>query len=168
MEAKKILATVTVTAVDRPERKMIILRSKSAQDYFSYCAEVGCDWEGQLNSVPERYDNAALITLPQHLIKVGTSATAAGVEVPATYTNSIPEYYEIIDLPPCKMLYFQGVPLEDEQDFREAIGIVFKAIENYKPELYGYSFAYDIAPQFIFGTSKKIGAKMAVPVKCIA
>lgn len=61
MEAKKILATVTVTAVDRSERKMIILRSKSAQDYFSYCAEVGCDWEGQLNSVPERYDNAALI-----------------------------------------------------------------------------------------------------------
>ena len=164
-EEKKVSATVTVTLAERMERKMIILRSKRAQDYFSYCEEVGCDWEGVLNSVAERFDNAAIITLPQHLIAAGTSTVAAGIEVPADYAKKLPEGYEVIDMPPCRMLYFQGMPYEKEEDFGEAIGIVLEAIANYRPELYGRSFAYDDAPQFNFGASAKTGAKIAVPVR---
>lgn len=165
MERKKVSSTVTVTVVERPKRKMILLRSIAAQDYFSYCEEVGCDWEGMLNSVSEKFDHAALITLPQSLVEARTSAIAAGIEVPFDYSKRVPESYEVIELPACSMLYFQGMPFENQQDFGEAIGIIFEAIENYKPEEYGYSFADDIAPRFNFGTLDKTGAKMAVPVK---
>lgn len=167
MEAKNVSSTVTVTAVARPTRKMIILRSISAQDYFSYCEEVGCDWEGMLNSVPEKFDNAALITLPQSLVEAGTSATAAGIEVPSDYAKRIPESYELIDLPACTMLYFQGMPFEKDSYFCDAIDIVMEAIENYQPQLYGYSFADDIAPCYNFGASAESGAKMAVPVRVL-
>lgn len=165
MEKSKISGTVTVTPVERPARRLILLYSKNATDYFSYCGEVGCDWEGMLNSVAEKFDNAALITLPKSLYKEGYSDIASGIEVPADYAKPIPKNYEIVDLPPCRMLYFQGMPFENDEDYGEAIGIIFEAIENYKPEQYGFISADDIAPRFNFGASAKTGARMSIPIK---
>lgn len=165
MENKKVSATVTVTAVERPARKLILLRSKNAADYFTFCDEMGCDWEGLMNSVPERFDNAALITLPGGLVRGGTSATAVGIEVPAGYSKPVPGNYEIIDLPPCTMLYFQGMPFASDEDFCEAIDIVMEAVASYKLETYGYASADDAAPRFNFGASASTGAKMAIPVR---
>ena len=160
-------STVTIQTVNRPARKLIILRSQKATDYFSYCEENGCDWEGLLNSISEKFDNAAILELPKILVKDGTSACVAGVEVPQDYSKDIPNEYEMLELPPCTMLYFNGMPFENEEDFFNAIGIVIEAIENYKPELYGYAFADDIAPKFNFGAAAKTGARMAVPVKVL-
>jgi AraC family transcriptional regulator len=165
MEKNKVSPVVTVTAVERPARKMIILRSAGASDYFSFCGEMGCDWEGILNSAPERYENAALITLPKGLVREGTSATAAGIEVLQCYDKKLPKGYELIDLPACTMLFFQGMPFEDEGRFCEAIDIVMEAVAAYGPEDYGYSFADDIAPRFNFGASAKTGARIAVPAR---
>lgn len=167
MEKRKVSGTVTTTVVERSARKLMLLRSKKATDYFSFCEEMGCEWHGILNSVLEKFETSALITLPIHLVKDGTSSTAAGIELPFEYAKQLPHGYELIDLPPCKMLYFQGMPFENESDFGEAIGIVFEAIANYKPEMYGFSYTYDIAPHFNFGAAAETGAKMAVPIKCI-
>ena len=167
MEKEKVSKIVTTTIVDRPAHKLILLRSKKATCYFSFCEEMGCDWHGFLNSIPEKFDTSALITLPQCLVKEGTSNTAGGVEVPYDYAKSLPEGYEIIDLPACKMMYFQGMPFENEDDFGIAIGIIFDAIAGYKPELYGYRYDYDAAAHFNFGAFAEKGAKMAVPVVSI-
>lgn len=158
-------ATVTVQAIDRPARKLMILRSQKAEDYMSFCGEMGCDWEGMMNSVAEKFDNAALLELPKHLVTAGTSAFVAGIEIPADYTKPIPENMEVLELPACKMLYFRGSPYENEDDFCEAIEIVTEAMRNYKPEEYGFSYAFDLAPRFNFGASAAGGAKMAVPVE---
>lgn len=80
--AHTVPGTVTVTRVERPARRLILLRAKEAADYMTYCGEMGCDWEGLLNSIPEKLDLAALLTLPRPLIRPGTSGCAAGVEVP--------------------------------------------------------------------------------------
>ncbi|MGI6659693.1 MAG: hypothetical protein ACOX4N_09885 [Dethiobacteraceae bacterium] len=40
---RKVSPVVTVTVIERPARKLILLRSKKATDYFSYCEEKGCD-----------------------------------------------------------------------------------------------------------------------------
>ncbi len=165
MEKSKVSPVVTVTAVERPARKMIILRSAGASDYFSFCGEMRCDWAGILNSASERYENAALITLPAGLVQEGTSATAVGIEVPQGYDKKLPKGYELIGLPACTLLFFQGMPFEDEGSFCEAIDIVMEAVASYRPEIYGYSFADDIAPRFNFGASAKTGAKMAVPAR---
>ena len=97
----------------------------------------------------------------------GTSNTASGVEVPVDYTKPIPEGYDVIDLQPCTMLFFQGSPYENEDDFCIAIDIACQAIDNYEPTRYGYTFAPKLAPSFNFGANGKMGALQAIPVKVI-
>jgi len=163
---EKVPRTVTATPVERPARKLVLQRAKETTggDYFAYCEEMGCDWEGLLGSIPEKFDSPALLTLPPNLVKPGTSNTAAGVEVPADYAKAVPEGYDIIDLPACTMLYFNGAPYEDEEDFCKAIEIVFEAIENYDPANYGWQHAPEQAPRFNFGACAAKGAKLAVPI----
>jgi hypothetical protein len=167
MRNEKVSRTVTVTAVERPARKLILLRAKNTADgdYFAYCEEMGCEWEGLLGSVAEMPASAALLTLPQNLVTPGTSDTAAGIEVPADYAKPIPEGYDAIELPPCAMLFFNGAPYDDENDFCIAIDTVWEAVENYNPGLYGWQPAPELAPRFNFGAEGALGARMAIPVK---
>jgi len=167
---EKVSKTVTVTPVERPARKLILLRAKAAAngDYFAFCEEMGCEWEGLLNSIPEKIGAAALLTLPKNLVAPGTSDTAAGTEVPADYGKPLPDGYDVVDLPPCTMLLFNGAPYDNEEDFCIAIDIVGEAVENYNPELYGWQFAPELAPHFNYGASETGGARMAVPVKKLA
>ena len=157
----------TVTPVNRPKRKLIYLTSKSATDYLSYCEEVGCDWEGLLNSIPEKFDTAALIDLPDSLQEEGISKTAAGVEVPIDYEKPLPVGYKVAVLPECVMLYFQSEPYINPDDFGKYIGQVFKAIEHYDFERYGYKYATNIAPKLNFGAEPELGARIAIPVEHI-
>lgn len=160
----KTATICTVTSVNRPKRQLIYLISKSATDYFSYCEEVGCEWEGLLNSIHEKFDTAALINLPDFLQEKGISKVAAGVEVPLDYEKPLPEEYKVAELPECVMLYFQSEPYDNPDDFGKYIGQVFKAIDNYNFEHYGYMPAYDIAPSLNMGADTKTGARIAIPV----
>lgn len=163
MPKEPIKRTMTVTAVERPARKLILVRSVNATEYLSFCEEMGCDWGGLLNSIPEKFDTAALLTLPQNLIKEGTGNTAAGVEVPLDYNKPIPKSCEVIELPPCTMMYFQGAPYEEENDFGEAIGLLWELMDAYDPKPYGLEYAPELAPYFNFGAGAVTGAKMARP-----
>jgi len=165
MPKEPIKRTMTVTAMERPARKLILIRSVRATEYFSFCEEAGCDWEGVFNSIPEKFDTSALLTLPQNLIKLGTGNTASGVEVPLDYNKPIPDGCDVIELSPCIMLYFQGAAYEDENDFGEAIGTLWEIMASYDPSLYGWQYAVELAPYFNFGAAAKTGARMARPVK---
>lgn len=167
MPKEPISRTMTVTAVNRPVRKLILVRSVKATEYLSFCEEMGCDWEGIFNSIPEKFDSSALLTLPQNLIKPGTGDTASGVEVSLNYNKPIPDGCDVIELPPCTMLYFQGASYEDENAFSEAIGILWEVMDTYDPTRYGWKYAPESAPYFNFGAGAKTGAKMARPVVCI-
>lgn len=160
-----VTSICTVTPVNRPKRKLIYLTSRSATDYLSYCEEVGCDWEGLLNSIPEKFDTAALIDLPDFLHENGISKIASGVEVPLDYEKPLPDGYKIAELPECIMLYFQSEPYENPDDFGKYIGQVFKAIEHYDFERYGYVLANNIAPSLNLGADTRTGARIAIPVK---
>lgn len=157
----------TVAPVNRPKRKLIYLTSHSATDYLSYCEEIGCDWEGLLNSIPEKFDTAALIDLPDFLHENGISKIASGVEVPLDYDKPLPDGYKIAELPECIMLYFQSEPYDNPDDFGKFIRHVFKAIENYNLERYGYKYATSIAPTLNLGAEPEIGARIAIPVESI-
>ena len=166
MEKERVSKIVTVTVVERPARKLILQRAKKTTggNYFDYCEEMGCEWHELFNNISEKLDSVALLTLPTNLIKLGTTDTAAGVELPIDYAKSILKGYDIIDLPPCSMLFFQGMPFEDDKDYRQAIDIVEQAIIFYQPEQYGFRYAPELAPLFNFGASAKTGARKAVPV----
>lgn len=157
--------TITVTIVPRPARKLIMLHSKTGSDYWSFCQEQGCDWEGLLLSIKARMDIPAFISLPPAMVPKGCAEGAVAVEVPAGYDGEIPKGYVEAALPAGEMMYFQSPPYENEDDFAEAIGAVFAAYEDYDPSLYGYAFATNDAPVFNFGAFANKGARIAVPVK---
>lgn len=165
MEKDNSTLLCTVSIVKRPKRKLLLMRAKKACDYWSFCEEKGCDWEGLFNSIDCRMDTAAIMELPKELIIDGTSICAAGVEVPYNYDGKIPEGCECIELSACDMMYFQTEPFENEDEFGKAIDIVCKAMNRYNPKQYGYEYALELAPKYNYGASKEMGAKQAIPVR---
>jgi len=157
--------TVTVTVVEKTPRKLILKRGITSTDYFSYCEEIGCDaWE-ILETVPRALDKVAFLELPPSLITPGTSKAACGLEVPIDFSEKIPEGFEMIELPSCLMMWVNGAPYENEGWFGEAHSELRRVIENYKPELYGYEFAEDLAPHYHYGTSAETGCREMIPVR---
>jgi len=141
------VSTVFVQVVDRPERKLILKRGTRATHYFEYCEEVGCDiWE-ILTSVKDALYEPIGMWLPENLRKPGTGVYAQGVEMAADYSGEVPEGFDIIDLPPCQMMIFQGQPYDDEK-FREAIGELWEVMKTYNPEIYGFAWADEDGPRF--------------------
>lgn len=158
--------SVFVQVIERPVRKVLLMRGKKAAEYFAYCEEVGCDVWSVLSSVKEAMYEPIGMWLPKHLIKEGTSQYVQGVEVSTDYANDIPDGYEIIELPPCKLMVFQGEPYNDD-DFMDAIDEVWNHIEKFDPSIYGYQWAPETAPRFQLAPMGYRGYIEARPVKAI-
>ena len=141
------MKTVFVQVVDRPERKAIVKSSQKATDYFSYCEEVGCDvWE-VLSSIKEALYEPVGMWMPENLRRIGTGEYMQGVEVPADFAGTVPKGYDLIDLPACQMMVFQGPPFEDE-DYEEAIAGLWDVMKKYDPTFYGFAWADEDGPRF--------------------
>lgn len=156
--------TVFVQVVDRPARKLILKRGIKASHYFEYCEEVGCDVWDELSRIKGALYEPIGMWLPENLIKPGTSSYAQGVEVPVDFDGEVPEGYEIIDLPPCKMMVFQGAPYEVEK-FGEAIGELWEAMKAYDPTIYGFEWADEDGPRFQLAPMGYRGYIEARPVR---
>ena len=131
--------SVFVQLIEKPERKVIIKRGKTAKHYFEYCEEVGCDVWGLLCSIKSISGEPVCLWLPERYIDEGTSKYVQGVEVTTDYAGQTPDGFDVIELPKCKYLMFQGEPFEEE-NFEEAITEVLGAIEKYNPEVIGYKW----------------------------
>ena len=140
-ESKKMseVKNVFVQVIEKPERKVIIKRGKEATEYFKYCEEVGCDVWGLLCSMKSISGEPVCLWLPDKHIIAGTSEYVQGVEVASDYSGEIPEGFDIIELPKCKYLMFQGEPFEEEY-FEAAIKEIWAAIEKYNPSSIGYTW----------------------------
>lgn len=134
--------SVFVQVVEKPARKVILKRGKTATHYWTYCEEVGCDVWGLLTSIQSISGEPVCLWLPQAYIRPGTSEYVQGVEVPVDYDGEIPEGFEVIDLPAAKYLMFQGEPFEEEH-YGEAIMQVQQAIQRYNPATIGYRWDGD-------------------------
>ena len=140
-ENKKMseVKSVFVQVIEKPERKVIIKRGKEATEYFKYCEEVGCDVWGLLCSMKSICGEPVCLWLPEKYINAGTSEYVQGVEVAMDYSGEIPEGFDVIELPKCKYIMFQGEPFEEE-NFVEAIDQIWDAIKKYNPEVIGYEW----------------------------
>ena len=134
--------SVFVQVIEKPERKVIIKRGKDATEYFQYCEEVGCDVWGLLSSIKSICSEPVCLWLPKKYIEEGTSEYVQGVEVPLDYSGQIPEGFDVIKLPKCKYIMFQGEPFEEE-NFCEAIAQVCNAIKKYNPNINGFDWDND-------------------------
>jgi len=158
--------TVFVQVIDRPARKMILKRGIKASHYFEYCEEVGCDIWNVLSAIKDALYEPIGMWLPENLIRPGTSVYAQGVEMSEDYAGEVPEGYELIDLPPCRMMVFQGPPFPDEK-FEEAIGNLWEVMKKYNPEIYGFTWADDDGPRFQLAPMGYRGYIEARPVRQI-
>lgn len=131
--------SVFVQIVEKPARKVLIKRGVKASDYFSYCAEVGCDLWGLLTSIKSISGEPVCLWLPAAYITPGTSEYVQGVEVPASYDGAVPDGFDVIELPAAKYLMFRGEPFQEE-DYCQAIEEVWTAIDKYDPSLIGFSW----------------------------
>ena len=163
-EMKKTPRTVTVTIIEKTARKLILKRGVTATNYFALCEEIGCDaWE-ILEAIPHALDKAAFLELPPGMVAPGTSKAAFALEMPAGFDGEV-EGFDIIGLPPCLYMWFNGAPYEHDDWFGEAHAELSRAIAGYRPEQYGYAFAEDLAPHFHYGTSAATGCREMIPVR---
>ncbi|MDO4548599.1 MAG: AraC family transcriptional regulator [Clostridia bacterium] len=133
------LQSVFIQVLSKPERKVIVKRGIKAEDYFSYCEEVGCDVWGLLTSMDSQCGEPVCLWLPAPYKKPSTSTYVQGVEVPRDFGGAIPDGFDIIDLPETEYLMFQGEPFREE-DYCEAIQAVQRAMDRYDPAVIGYEW----------------------------
>ena len=167
MATDEVAKTVFVQVVERPARKVIMKRGVRATHYFEYCGEVGCDVWDVLSHVKEAMYEPIGMWLPEGMITPGTSAYVQGVEVPVDYSGAVPDGFELMDLPPCMMMVFQGEPYDDCR-FQEAIGEVWEVMKRYNPEVYGFEWADEDAPRFQLAPMGYRGYIEARPVRPVS
>ncbi len=133
------IRNVFIQVIEKPERKVIIKRGVNATEYWSYCKEVGCDVWGLLTSIKSISGEPVCLWLPEHLRKPVTNEYVQGVEVEPDYQGSIPEGFEVIDLPAATYLLFRGEPFAEE-NYVSAIGEIWEAEKKYDPAFIGYEW----------------------------
>jgi AraC-like DNA-binding protein len=166
MSEKNSKDFVFVQIVDRPRRKCLLKRGIRAEEYFAYCEEVGCDVWGVLCSVKEALYEPIGMWLPDRMIPEGTSKYVQGVELPMDYDKPIPAGFELVEMPPCQMMVFQGRPYDDA-DFEEEVLGLMNVIDEFDPSVYGYAWADAEAPRFQLAPMGYRGYIEARPVKPI-
>lgn len=139
--------TVFVQVIERPERKLILKRGRKASHYFEYCEEVGCEVWDNLSNIKDALYEPMGMWLPDSLIVAGTSVYAQGVEMPNSYNGPVPEGFDIVALPACQMMVFQGQPYDDSK-FEDAISDLWEVMKTYDPTTYGFEWADNDGPRF--------------------
>ncbi|WP_455717805.1 helix-turn-helix transcriptional regulator [Anaerosporobacter sp.] len=135
----KNLQNVFIQIIHKPERKVIIKRGIKADEYFSYCKEVGCDVWGLLTSMDSLCGEPVCLWLPEPYKTSNTSSYVQGVEASLDYSGTIPSGFDIITLPAADYLMFQGEPFEEE-DYCEAIFAIQESMAKYDPTVIGYQW----------------------------
>ena len=115
---------IFIQVIHKPARKILCKRGIKAEDYFPYCEEVGCDVWGLLLSMDFLCGEPVSLWLPEQYKKPGTSTYVQGVEVDKDYHGTVPEGFDVIDLPEADYLMFQGEPFAEE-DYCDAILLLF-------------------------------------------
>ena len=125
-----------VTQITKPAHRVIIKRGEKADEYMSYCEEVGCDIWDALVAMPSLCGEPVCLWLPDEYVKPNTSKYVQGVEAPLEGDINVPEGFDVITLPDALYLQFQSSPFVEE-DYQSAIGDVWEAMKQYNPAVIG-------------------------------
>lgn len=136
-QTMETVKNVFIQVIEKPERKVIMKRGKTADNYWDYCNEVGCDVWGTLTSMKSLCGEPVCLWLPAKYQTDNSSSYVQGVEVANDFVGEIPNGYDVIKLPSAKYLMFQGEPFVEE-DYCEAIEAVQKSMDKYDPSIIGY------------------------------
>ena len=138
-ECMKEVRNIYIQVIQKPKRKVIIRRGIHADDYASYCKEVGCDVWGLLSSIKSLEGEPVCLWLPKKYRDPVTNEYVQGAEVEFEYNGIVPEGCDVITLPSATYLMFQGQPFEEEC-YAIAIEEIWKAEREYNPAFIRYEW----------------------------
>lgn len=130
---------ITLRMVEKPARRVLIKRGVSADNYWDYCQEVGCDLWDTLKALSAPGEEPVSLWLPDKYRLPGTSAYVQGVEMPLSDDAPVPEGFDVLTLPAAQYLLFQGPPFAEE-DFAQTIGDHWQYMDNFNPATLGYTW----------------------------
>ena len=133
----KTTSNIFIQVIHKPQRKIILKRGIKAEDYFSYCEEVGCDVWGTLLSMDSLCGEPVCLWLPEQYRKPNTSTYVLVLLSYFVYDVLVPVGFDSITLPETDYLMFQGEPFAQE-DYCGAIVSVQQAMAQYDPSVIGY------------------------------
>jgi hypothetical protein len=141
----------------------VTLRSVTATDYYSFCAEIGCDtfdrtWD-ELRQLEGAMSEPMGLWLPPMMVRSGTSTYVIGVEVSANFQSPIPDRTEVINMSSTTYLLFHSSPSES------MIEAVRAQIAEFEPASRGLSWDKDLAPVFQLAPDDVRGYTEGHPVK---
>ena len=158
--------------INRPDRKMILKWSKDAKNYIDYVEEIGCGenddssaWD-ILTEIKDAILEPVGAWFSDSMVSENKGSYAHGVEVPSTYRYSVPEGFEMIDLPSCEYIIFIGEPY-NEKDEQFVIKDTVKQIDDFDIEVISYKYAYESGPKMQLKPQGKRGYVELRPVVAI-
>lgn len=157
-------SAVFVRLADYPVRRLVLVRAKTASEYWTYCEEVGCDVWGLLASLPGALDEPKGFWLPNCLRLQGTSQYVMGVELPLDWSGTLFGGAEFIELPASQCLVFQGQPYDDAR-MGEAIAALRASMMAYDPVPLRLAWAEDEMPSWQMAPMAERGVIEGRPVR---
>lgn len=133
------IRNIFIQVIQKPERKVIVKRAVHANEYWSYCKEVGCDVWGLLTSIKSISGEPVCLWLPKEYRNPVTNEYVQGVEVDIDYNGEIPEGFDVITMPAATYLLFRGEAFEEEY-YEQAIREIWEAEKKYDPSFIGYEW----------------------------
>ena len=124
---------IYIQRITKPQRKVMVKRGVSSDNYWDYCLEVGCDVWGILKSISSE---PVCLWLTDKYREKGTSVYVQGVELPYSWDGKVLDGFEIIEMPETEYLMFQGEKFQEEH-YDEAIREVEDAMDKYDPGVIG-------------------------------
>jgi AraC family transcriptional regulator len=152
--------TIFVQVINFPRRKMILKRIADNCQCFDFSELIySKDW-AVLASINEALYEPAVMWWAQSKADIFPITYLLGVEVPVSYNGEVPMGFDMINLPPCKMMFFQGNDLNTNGavDFHSQI-------EKYNPKINGFQWAIEDAPGIMLVPMEYRGHIEARPVR---
>lgn len=160
--SEKEHTSIFVQAINFPRRKLILKRITDEFHSFESVMQTHSKEWGILSSIKEALYEP--IEIWQGRAAACRRFHALGVEVPEHYYGVIPKGFEIIELPACKMLVFQGNFHDNNINANDEINF-YRKIDDYNPELYGFIWADEDAPKIRLAPMEYRGYIEARPIR---
>jgi hypothetical protein len=157
----------SVEKIVRPNRKAILKRAKTANGYFTHGQEVGFEHWGILKQIKNSiYGEPVGMWFSEKDRPVNTSEYVMGIEIPLTYNDGIPNDMEVVYLPECMYLLFQG-PKFDRDLLGESIEMLKDEINHFDIGDMNLKWIFDKAPIIEYDPLPERGCIFAYPVEKI-
>ena len=165
---QKMAANIIFTQViERPARKLLVYLGEKATGYIEYCSEVDSAYAwNTVENVQGAIDYPMSVWLTESMRKPGKSIYGMAVEVPSDFTGTIPDGFDVFDLPPCKYLAFHSEPYEAAPGkYNEVVHTVWDAISRYNTKHFGWYWAPEDGPRIQFPPTPEQGYVECRPVR---